>query len=64
MNSQDGARTTLFCATNPNAPRWSGRYVLPFGKVNGKLDEWIENANTVDSLWEASERMAKERGVK
>ncbi|KAG6991393.1 hypothetical protein G7Y79_00052g087330 [Physcia stellaris] len=61
MSIRDGARTTLFCATSPDATRWSGRYVLPYGKVDGKVDKWIEDAKAVQDLWEAAERMVNEK---
>lgn len=63
MSIEDGTRTTLFCATSPDATRWSGRYVLPYGKVDGKVDKWIEDAKVVQDLWEAAERMVNEKRV-
>lgn len=62
LSVQDGALTTLFCATSPNAPKWSGKYIMPFGKVDSKFDKSIENMKVVEDLWDASERMVKEKG--
>ena len=62
MSIPDGARTTLFCATSTKAPQWSGRYVMPYGKVDGKVNKWIENGKAVDALWEGSESMLREKG--
>ena len=61
LSVQDGALTTLFCATSPNASKWSGKYIMPFGKVDGKFDKLIENRKVVEDLWDASERMVKEK---
>ena len=35
---------------------------MPFGKVDSKFDKSIENMKVVEDLWDASERMVKEKG--
>ena len=62
ISIEDGARTTLFCATSPEARRWSGRYIRPYGKVDKRADKWIENGKIVEGLWEGSERLLREKG--
>lgn len=58
----DGARTTLFCATNPDATTNSGQFFVPYGKVDHGPDKWTTDDKAVQELWEASNKMLKDRG--
>jgi hypothetical protein len=58
----DGARTTLYCATSPEAVKGSGGYSVPYGKMDGRVDKWCENEGLVGRLWVESERMVRQAG--
>lgn len=57
----DGARTTLFCATSPDAAKNSGQFFVPYGKVDHGPDKWTTDDKAVHELWEASDKMLKDR---
>lgn len=59
----DGARTTLFCATSPEAPQSSGDYIVPFGKVEHKADKWTNDKAAVEKLWNMSNKDLEIRGI-
>jgi len=63
MSIPDGARTTLFCATSAKAPQYSGKYFVPFGKVESKADKWINDRAAVDKLWNMSNKALEEAGI-
>ncbi|MCJ1395807.1 hypothetical protein MMC18_008693 [Xylographa bjoerkii] len=63
MSIPDGARTTLFCATSAEAPRYSGQYFVPFGKVDSKAEKWINDKAAVDKLWNMSNKALEKAGI-
>ncbi len=58
----DGARTTLFCATSPDAAKNSGHFFVPYGKVDHGPGKWTTDDEAVQELWEASNKMLKDCG--
>ena len=60
---EDGAMTTLFCATAPeaNGEKYKGKMVKQAGTVNTAPDKWF-GADLERELWTETERMLKERG--
>lgn len=58
----DGARTSLFCATSPEAVGNSGGFFLPFGKADGRVERWTGDEGAVERLWEESGKMLRGRG--
>lgn len=52
----EGARNSLYCATSPEAPQQgAGRYFLPVGKVQPKVDKWLDDREGNAALWKWSE---------
>ena len=48
----DGARTSLYCATSPEAASYGGQYFVPFGKVDNRAEQWIDDPEAVQKLWD------------
>ena len=48
----DGARTTLFCATSPDAVKNSGQFFIPYGQVN----HGPKSGRTTTKLWRSCGR--------
>jgi retinol dehydrogenase 12 len=59
---QDGARTTLFCATSENAPRDAGSMFMQFGKHNSKADKWTKNQEKQMRLLDFAEKQLRGHG--
>ncbi|KAM0722725.1 hypothetical protein Q7P37_002166 [Cladosporium fusiforme] len=56
VSSIEGARNTLYCATSAEAPRQgAGRYFVPVGKLQPKVDKWIDDREGNAALWKYSE---------
>ncbi|KAL6824713.1 hypothetical protein J3E69DRAFT_381586 [Trichoderma sp. SZMC 28015] len=62
LSPLDGARTSLYCATSPNAPSSAGRYFTPFGKVGTKENKWLDDAKCVDRLWTLATNQLRDHG--
>lgn len=62
LSPLDGARTSLYCATSPNAPSYAGRYFTPFGKVGTKENKWLDDAKCVDRLWTLATNQLRDHG--
>lgn len=52
----EGALTSLYCATSPEAPaKGQGRYWLPVTQTTTKADKWLGDREGNKRLWEWSE---------
>ncbi|KAF7160021.1 hypothetical protein CNMCM5623_005567 [Aspergillus felis] len=51
LSTDDGSRTSLFCATSPNAPQSAAKYHEPFGKVSKKKFDHKQ----AEKLWDWTE---------
>jgi retinol dehydrogenase 12 len=60
---QDGARTTLYCATSLEAAKHSGHFFVPFGKLDDhRAKRWIEDPEAVDKLWDLASKQLSTHG--
>lgn len=59
-----GALTSLYCATRPEAAeRGAGKYWMPVARLGGKLQRgWCEDVEGNQELWSWSERVCKALG--
>lgn len=62
LSPADGARTSLYCATSPNAYSYAGRYMVPFGKLSTKENKWLDDAKAVNGLWTLATNQLKDHG--
>lgn len=51
LSTDDGSRTSLFCATSPNASQSAGKYHESFGKVSEKEFDY----ELAEKLWNWTE---------
>ncbi|KAH6880630.1 hypothetical protein B0T10DRAFT_609333 [Thelonectria olida] len=58
----DGARTSLYCATSPKAPSYAGCYLVPFGKVDTRVNNWLDDPVAVQKLWTLANEQLKQSG--
>lgn len=62
VSVKEGAKTTLFCATSPEAQ--SGKYYVPPGVADGKAEKLYGEGKLAEKLWKESERMLQEAGFR
>ncbi|CAO1596157.1 hypothetical protein XANCAGTX0491_000011 [Xanthoria calcicola] len=67
VSREDGARTTLACATSDDGPilEGSGGFFRPFGKRDQQGDALVAKVREremEEKLWDASEQMLKDKG--
>ncbi|KAL9008743.1 MAG: hypothetical protein Q9173_006158 [Seirophora scorigena] len=67
VSREDGARTTLACATSDDRQilEGSGGFFRPFGQRDRRGDALVEKVReggTEEKLWDASEQMLKDKG--
>lgn len=54
-----GALTTLYCATSPEAPAvGAGRFFVPVGKLDARADTWFADTEGNKRLWEMAEEQS------
>lgn len=59
----EGARNSLYCATSPEAPqKGAGRYFVPVGKLQPKVDKWLDDREGNAALWKFSEAVNEKLG--
>ncbi|RIB18117.1 hypothetical protein C2G38_2016562 [Gigaspora rosea] len=62
ISPEDGAITTLYCATSPEIEEknYRGRYFVPFG-IEGKKSSYAEDDDLAKRLWEFTENLINEK---
>ncbi|CAG8447863.1 14466_t:CDS:2 [Gigaspora rosea] len=62
VSSEDGAITTLYCATSPEIEEknYRGRYFIPFG-IEGDKSSYTEDEDLAKRLWEFTENLINEK---
>jgi hypothetical protein len=56
VSTQEGALNTLFCATSSQVVQeGQGRYFVPIGKLQPRVDAWLADKSGNASLWQWSE---------
>jgi len=60
---EDGARTSLYCATSLDASVQGGLYFVPFGKIGHKADRWIQDTKAVQAVWELANSQLTRSGI-
>jgi hypothetical protein len=57
-STHDGALNTLFCATSPQVVQeGQGRYFVPVGKLQHRVDKWLDDESGNKALWQWSEEV-------
>lgn len=58
VSPPEGALNTLFCATSPQvAQKGPGRYYIPVGKLQPRVDDWLADRTGNATLWQWSENV-------
>jgi hypothetical protein len=59
VSTHDGALNTLFCATSPQVAQegGQGRYFVPVGKLQPRVDAWLADKSGNAALWQWSEKV-------
>ncbi|CAG8576334.1 455_t:CDS:2, partial [Dentiscutata heterogama] len=62
ISSEDGAITTLYCATSPEIEEknYRGRYFDPYG-IEGEKSSFAKDDDLAKSLWEYTENLINEK---
>lgn len=56
LSPQDGALNSLYCATSPKVVQeGAGRYFVPVGKLQPRVDGWLADKGGNAALWQWSE---------
>lgn len=59
---EEGARSTLYCATSNKASEQGGSYFAPVGKIDKRADRWIQDPKAVQALWDLSLKQLQQSG--
>ena len=62
LSAEDGARTSLYCATSYEASDQGGEYFVPFGKLDDKARRWTRDPKAVDGLWSFAIKQLQQHG--
>ncbi|RIB18124.1 hypothetical protein C2G38_2185515 [Gigaspora rosea] len=62
ISPEDGAITTLYCATSPEIEEknYRGRYFVPFG-IEGEKSSYFDDDDLAKRLWEFTENLINEK---
>ncbi|CAG8655136.1 20920_t:CDS:2 [Gigaspora rosea] len=62
ISTEDGAITTLYCATSPEIEEknYRGKYFVPFG-IEGEKSSYTEDDDLAKRLWEFTENLINEK---
>ena len=56
ISIEQGALTSLYCATSPEAPtKGQGKYFKPIAKMENSHGKWLNDRDGNKQLWEHSE---------
>ena len=61
VSTHEGALNSLYCATSPQvAQEGPGRYFVPVGKLQPRVDGWLADKSGNASLWQWSEKVIQQ----
>ncbi|RVX73716.1 hypothetical protein B0A52_02606 [Exophiala mesophila] len=62
MSVHDGALTSLFCATSPQAAKNPGWFYSPIAKLDHRADKWLNDPEAMRKLWDLANTQLKSKG--
>lgn len=62
ISALDGSRTSLYCATSPEAPKMAGHFFVPYGKLDNRPNKWLKDPKTVKKLWDLADKQLTKNG--
>lgn len=58
VSAHEGALNSLYCATSPKVVQeGAGRYFIPVGKLQPRVDGWLADKDGNAELWKWSENV-------